>query len=145
MMIAMGLCLVSSALAALGVVLLFFLFVYHAIVFAEEAYLRERFGKGYARYCATVNRFWPSFRGARQDLGPSTGLLLALVLMPWWRTYWLDGRDVAIRRVPWAIGGTIVVLVLYGVLHELKKAGRLHSFLDTAPPSERRRMIRRVL
>jgi protein-S-isoprenylcysteine O-methyltransferase Ste14 len=37
-------------------------FLYGAIVPAEEAFLRERFGNEYVRYCGAVPRFWPRWR-----------------------------------------------------------------------------------
>jgi protein-S-isoprenylcysteine O-methyltransferase Ste14 len=39
-----------------------FVFLYGAIVPAEEQFLRREFGEQYARYCAHVPRLWPRFR-----------------------------------------------------------------------------------
>jgi protein-S-isoprenylcysteine O-methyltransferase Ste14 len=38
-----------------------FLFIYQCIVYAEETYLAEKFGKGYQEYCADVPRWIPKF------------------------------------------------------------------------------------
>jgi len=46
----------------------FFLFAYGALVAAEEAYLRARFGAEYERYCQRVNRWFPDLRGLRRSL-----------------------------------------------------------------------------
>ena len=51
---------------ALGVP--FFLFAYCAIVAAEEAYLRGKFGELYDEYCRRVNRWLPDFRGLRRTV-----------------------------------------------------------------------------
>ena len=48
--------------------LAFFGFAYRAIVAAEEAYLRERFGATYDTYCARVPRWLLDPRGLRQSL-----------------------------------------------------------------------------
>jgi membrane protein DedA with SNARE-associated domain len=41
----------------------FFLFVYQAIVLAEENFLRNKFGEQFNNYCARVNRWFPDFKG----------------------------------------------------------------------------------
>jgi len=46
----------------------FFLFAYRAIVAAEEAYLRGKFGTQYDAYCRDVPRWLPDFRGLRHSL-----------------------------------------------------------------------------
>jgi len=46
----------------------FFLFAYRAIVAAEEAYLRGKFGTQYDAYCRDVGRWLPDFRGLRHSL-----------------------------------------------------------------------------
>jgi protein-S-isoprenylcysteine O-methyltransferase Ste14 len=38
-----------------------FLVIYRAIVAAEEAYLRGKFGEAYDRYCMDVPRWWPQW------------------------------------------------------------------------------------
>jgi len=48
----------------------FFIFVYIAIVSAEEEFLRQKFGTAYDDYCRRVNRFLPSLRGLRRTLEP---------------------------------------------------------------------------
>ena len=46
----------------LGLCLAVFVFLYTAIVPAEERFLRAEFGEAYARYCAHVPRLLPSLR-----------------------------------------------------------------------------------
>jgi protein-S-isoprenylcysteine O-methyltransferase Ste14 len=38
-------------------------FMYQAITLAEEAYLRNKFGEAFDRYCRDVPRWWPRLRG----------------------------------------------------------------------------------
>ena len=139
-LIAIGMSLVTGAPFAYVVIVPFFLFVYQAIVCAEEAYLRSRFGREYEEYCARVNRFIPSLRGAsrsfsgmrydwkralRQDLSTIAGLLMGLALVPLWRTYFLNGWDAAKAAAPQAIIGAIGVGAFFGVVYTLKKQGKL--------------------
>ena len=62
----LGVGILSNSLLYVAVFIPFFLFVYQAIVLAEENYLRSRFGKGYALYCKEVNRWLPDLRGLGQ-------------------------------------------------------------------------------
>ena len=42
--------------------------MYQAITLAEEAYLREKFGAAFARYCRAVPRWWPVLYGLADTL-----------------------------------------------------------------------------
>ena len=135
---ALGLCgvLVAGSPLMVGLVLPFFLFVYQAIVAAEEAYLRGRFGERYAQYCAAVPRWWPDLRRAgaafsgqryqwrraiRKDLSTLLGLFTGLIFLPVWRIYgvggWEAAKASAARAVLWETG----VFAVYGVLYVCKK------------------------
>jgi protein-S-isoprenylcysteine O-methyltransferase Ste14 len=115
----------------------FFLFVYQAIIAAEEAYLRGKFGREYDEYATSVNRYIPApsrvreaFAGMRfdwqksirKDFGTVVGLGIGLVLIPVWRVYFLHGpapaRAAAMRAV-WLIFG---LGVLYLLVWRSKKA-----------------------
>jgi protein-S-isoprenylcysteine O-methyltransferase Ste14 len=128
----------------------FFLFVYQAIVAAEEAYLRNKFGSEYESYANSVNRYVPtlsrvtdSFKGmrfdwrrsARKDLGTLVGLTIGLILMPVWRTYFLYGADatkIAAVRAFWLSLG---ITALYLFLLKLKKTKRLFGGSTSAQKS----------
>lgn len=128
--------------APLGYLVLipFFLFVYQALVAAEEVYLREKFGSEYATYCANVNRFFPRLSntaaafsgmcfnwrpGLKKDLGTIVGLTMGFILVPVWRTYSLEGWDAAKAPALKASEISIVVVVIYLVLLKLKRINRL--------------------
>jgi protein-S-isoprenylcysteine O-methyltransferase Ste14 len=143
---------VGNALIAIGMTMLFgsplgyllliplFLFVYQAIIAAEEAYLSNKFGSEYDDYCSAVNRFVPSMaripqvfsetrfdwrHSLRRDIGTVVGLTIGLIFVPVWRAYFLYGWDatkaVAIRAfiLSTVIGGAYFFLV------RLKKNKRL--------------------
>ena len=136
LLIATGLSLMTESPTVWLIVLPFFYFVYQAIVCAEEAFLRGRFEAGYTQYCATVNRFLPTIgrmrrafagtrfhwkRAVRQDLSTLIALSLGLVLVPLWRIYFLEGRVSAKALLPQTLAKVTVILILYVILHYLKK------------------------
>ena len=58
-----GVGVLSNSLVYVAVFIPFFLFVYQAIVLAEENFLRNKFNGTYDHYAATVNRWVPSLTG----------------------------------------------------------------------------------
>lgn len=146
---------VGNALIAVGMTMLlgsplgymflipFFLFVYQAIVAAEEAYLSSRFGGEYDEYCARVNRFVPSLdripqafckmrfdwrHSLRKDLGTVVGLTIGLIFLPIWRTYFLYGWEASRSGAMLAVVLSIIVGAVYCYLIKLKKNKRLFQY-----------------
>lgn len=58
-----GVGVLSNSLLYVAVFIPFFLFVYQAIVLAEEKFLRNKFGEQYDRYTKAVNRWLPDLNG----------------------------------------------------------------------------------
>jgi len=58
-----GVGVLSNSLLYVCIFIPFFLFVYQAIVLAEENFLRSKFGEQYNRYAGTVNRWLPNLHG----------------------------------------------------------------------------------
>lgn len=139
---------VGNALIAIGMTMLLgsplgyllliplFLFVYQAIVDAEEAYLSSKFGSEYDEYCAKVNRFVPSMKripqafcemrfnwrnSLRKDLGTVVGLTIGLLFMPVWRNYFLYGGVVTKFAALRVFVLASVVGAVYLILIKLKK------------------------
>jgi hypothetical protein len=48
-----------------------YLFMYHSVVLAEEAYLRGKFGPAFDDYCGDVPRWWPRWAGLGRTLSES--------------------------------------------------------------------------
>lgn len=145
MLIAIGMVMVTGSPFMYGLLLPFFIFVYWAMVRAEEAYLLQRFGSEYAQYCAHVNRFVPSLRGVRsafagmrfnwgrafrKELSTLAWLLTALILLPVWRVHWLQGWVATKAAAPKALILASCGLFLYGVLHHLKARRRFFYSQD---------------
>ncbi len=139
-LIAVGLTVLAGSPLLYLVVLPFFLFVYQAIVAAEEAYLRRQFGAEYAAYCARVPQWLPAWsrigpalsgldydwrKAVRKELSTLTGLLLGLICLPVLRGYWLRGWQAVHDRAIVSGMGVLVVLLLFPVLAQLKKHRKL--------------------
>ena len=61
-----GVGIMSNSMLFIFVSLPIFIFIYQAIVVAEENFLRNKFGQQYEEYCNRVNRWLPDLRGIRQ-------------------------------------------------------------------------------
>ena len=139
-LIALGITMVAGAPFIDFIVLPLFLFIYQAIIAAEETYLQRKFGTRYARYCARVPRFLPSMRhlmpalthlqwdwrrGLRKEMSTMTGLVIGLILFPVWRTYFLKGPAAARTHLLVALSWVGAVLALFAGLVYLKRHRRL--------------------
>ena len=148
LLIATGMSVVTGAPAAYVVLIPLFLFVYHAIMSTEEAFLHQKFGADYVAYCRRVPRLWPSLRGLgrtirgmdyhwrraiRKDLSTITGLLLGMIVFSVWRSYFLQGAQAAKARIPEAAILAGIVLAAYVTLHTLKKH-RIFFYVPTNIP-----------
>ncbi|HVX26741.1 MAG TPA: isoprenylcysteine carboxylmethyltransferase family protein [Parafilimonas sp.] len=58
-----GVGVLSNSLLYVVIMIPFFLFVYQAIVLAEENFLRNKFGEQFNNYCVNVNRWVPRLSG----------------------------------------------------------------------------------
>lgn len=115
-----------------------FLFIYQAIVLAEENFLRQKFGAQFDAYCARVNRWWINFNGLGKTMrsmafngkrwlikeyNTQTVWLLGIVIILLFYYPQLTGGDEILRN---NIGITALVLLAayYGTIRYLKKSGR---------------------
>lgn len=58
-----GVGILSNSLLYVIIMIPFFLFIYQAIVLAEEKFLRNKFGEQFNNYCARANRWFPNLKG----------------------------------------------------------------------------------
>lgn len=65
----LGIGILDNSLIYVVIVIPVFLFIYQAIVLAEENFLREKFGSRYDAYCKKVNRWLPDMRGIGKTFG----------------------------------------------------------------------------
>ena len=61
----LGVGILSNSLIYVVIIMPVFLFIYQAIVLAEENFLRGKFGAGFDAYCNKVNRWWPNLPGIK--------------------------------------------------------------------------------
>ena len=120
----------------------FFVFVYAAIIAAEENFLRAKFGAEYEAYCGSVNRIWPRWKGFRQSIagmrfnwrrlaireyGTVFGLALAIIGIRALTLYKVLGEAAVpdILDLSWWL---VPVIVVYAGVRYLKKSGRLTEY-----------------
>jgi protein-S-isoprenylcysteine O-methyltransferase Ste14 len=134
----LGVGILSNSLIYVGIIIPLFLFIYQAIVLAEENFLRKKFGEQFVHYCSRVNRWWISFK----DIGKTFSSMkfnlnrwilkeyntqfvwlagIALLLL---RYKEVTGTDTDFRNILIAI--TLTVLAAgYILVRYLKKSGKM--------------------
>lgn len=115
-----------------------FLFIYQAIVLAEENFLRNKFGAQFDAYCARVNRWWINFSGIGKTIGSmafngkrwlikeyntQTVWLLGIVIILLFYYPQLTSGDTVLRdRI--GITALVVLAAYYFTIRYLKKSGK---------------------
>jgi protein-S-isoprenylcysteine O-methyltransferase Ste14 len=137
----LGVGILANSLLYVAVMMPVFLFIYQAIVLAEENFLRNKFGPGYDEYCKKVNRWIPNLKGIgktfasmefnwrRWVLREHTTQLIWLVgitLLLLLNYPELTGYDTSLRYLLLGIilGG---LLILYVFFRYLKKTGKFRE------------------
>ncbi|MFM2232366.1 MAG: hypothetical protein RJB31_1067, partial [Bacteroidota bacterium] len=59
----LGVGILANSMIYVAIIMPLFLFIYQAIVLAEENFLRGKFGADFDAYCSRVNRWIPSLKG----------------------------------------------------------------------------------
>lgn len=138
-LIMLGLTLIISAPVVYIVYIPLFLFMYAAIIAAEENYLRSKYGAEYEEYCRRVNRLWPRWEGFRESVadmafswkrvvskeyGTTYGWLMAAVGFRLFTVHRIEGPAAA-TEVHFLAGVMVVLTLAYILARVLKKTGRL--------------------
>jgi protein-S-isoprenylcysteine O-methyltransferase Ste14 len=120
----------------------FFLIGYAAIVAAEEAYLRGKFGSGYDAYASAVPRWMPRWRGLGESLDGIAFNWRRVILKEYGSTFaWTGGATVlmiydTLAHFPYAarrgyidlLAGLLLLLTAaWGTVRYLKKSRRLRE------------------
>jgi protein-S-isoprenylcysteine O-methyltransferase Ste14 len=137
LLIVAGLALIIHSHAFYLIFIPFMLLAYTAIVAAEEAYLRARFGTEYEQYCRRVNRWWPRWNGYRRSLrgmrfnwrrvlvkeyNTVLVLMAAIPCLELWSEYMIGG-PAALPAPLYLIGAALLWLNIYLIVRTLKKSG----------------------
>jgi protein-S-isoprenylcysteine O-methyltransferase Ste14 len=133
-----GVGILINSLLFVAVFIPIFLFIYQAIVLAEEEFLRAKFGQQFNGYCERVNRWWISFKGLNETFsGMSFNGKRWLTKEYNTQTVWLAGIMVILLfeyphltngdehlRTTLLILGCILLAIYYFTIRYLKKSGK---------------------
>ena len=134
-----GVGILSNSLLYILVFIPFFLFVYQAIVLAEENFLRSKFGEKFNQYCKKVNRWIPDLRRIGKTFSGMHFKWKRWILKEYNTQYvWLSGitlillfkypeltnNDTVLRNTLLIIILSILLL-LYLFVRYLKKSGKM--------------------
>ena len=137
----LGVGILANSLFYVAIMIPVFLFIYQAIVLAEENFLRGKFGPGFDEYCKQVNRWFPSLNGIGKTLRSmefkwkrwilkehTTQFiwLIGIVLLLLLNYPMLTGYSIACRNLTGGIALGVLV-VIYVLIRILKKTGRFHE------------------
>jgi steroid 5-alpha reductase family enzyme len=100
----LGVGILANSLVYVIIVIPVFLFIYQAIVLAEENFLRGKFGQGFDEYCKKVNRWIPNLKGIGKTFGS--------MHFNWKR--WILKEHTT--QFIWLIGITLILLINYPML-----------------------------
>jgi len=132
-----GLGIVAHSLLFTLIGIPLFIFLYQAIIRAEEHFLASKFGQEYIEYCRSVNRFIPKFSGIGKTLKSMKFKWKRLIIKEYGTTYvWIICVILLIMRNQYVRCGNLVnrsvililslsfisATVLYAVARYLKKS-----------------------
>jgi hypothetical protein len=137
----LGVGILANSLVYVAIVIPIFLFIYQAIVLAEEDFLRKKFGAGFDAYCANVNRWWPNLKGISKSFSSMAFnwkrwilkehttqfiWLCGITLLLFLNYPQLTGFDKARRNL--YLGITLgALLLVYLLVRYLKKSGKFRE------------------
>jgi len=135
----LGVGILSNSLIYVGVIMPLFLFIYQAIVLAEENFLRNKFGAAFDAYCKRVNRWFPSLKGIGNSFAAMEFNWKRWILKEYNTQFvWMAGIVlILLFRYPQLTNGSVsqrnmwlAILIpalgfFYGVVRYLKKSGKV--------------------
>lgn len=134
----LGVGILANSAIYVGIVIPFFLFIYQAIVLAEENFLRNKFGADFDEYCSQVNRWMIDFAGISHTIRGMQFNYKRWILKEYNTLFiWLVGiTTVLLFKYPvfvsnryikiYIFGITVVALgFVYGYVRYLKKSGKM--------------------
>ena len=137
----LGVGILSNSLLYVAILIPLFLLIYHAIVLAEENFLRKKFGASFDMYCSRVNRWIPNLKGISQTFNSMEFKWERWILKEYNTQYvWLSGITLILllrypqlthynesRRNVLLVIILFILLLGYAAVRYLKKSGRWHE------------------
>jgi protein-S-isoprenylcysteine O-methyltransferase Ste14 len=135
----LGMGILANSLFFLLILFPFFVFVYQAIIKAEENFLHQKFGAGYEKYMQNVPRWLPNLNGIRSTLQGMTFNWSRVILKEYNSTFvWMMAAILLIIKNFYVIGGenlileyhypllltSVILIVIYLTIKILKKTGK---------------------
>jgi len=134
-----GMSILSNSTFAVLVMIPFFIFIYQSIIYAEENFLRNKFGSGFDDYCQKVNRWIPSLKGITKvfknnnfdikkvifkEYNTTFVWMLGATLLSMYNYFWGNFNEIKLNNaIPFII--TISCLsLLYIITRTIKKSKR---------------------
>lgn len=129
----LGVGILANALIYVAIIMPLFLFIYQAIVLAEEHFLRGKFGADFDAYCSKVNRWIPSLKGIGTTFSSMEFNWKRWVLKEYTTQFiWLAGIALLIIRLYQiedvltnSIYAVIILAIGYAIVRYLKKSGKM--------------------
>lgn len=136
-----GIGILANSLLYVAVFIPAFLFIYQAIVLAEENFLRGKFGDEFDAYCRRANRWIPRFSGlvatfnsmsfrwqrpVVKELAALYVWLVGIDLVLLFKYPELTGNDAQFRNQILAVSLLLLTVIYLGVRY-LKKSGKLQG------------------
>jgi protein-S-isoprenylcysteine O-methyltransferase Ste14 len=136
-LLVIGMSILSNSVVAVAVMIPLFIFIYQAIIKAEEDYLLNAYGKGYTDYCNNVNRWFPKLKGITKTIAKSDFNLkkviykeygttflwtLGTTLLFGYNTYWLHTGAFSITDGVAIASAVLLLGLLYLIARTFKKA-----------------------
>lgn len=117
----LGVGILSNSLLFVGLIVPAFLFIYQAIVLAEENFLRDKFGAEFDTYCERAHRWIPNFNGLKATFNSME--------FNWQR--WLV-KELSTQFV-WLMGISLIILFKYPELTGYDDGNRNQVLMIVAP------------
>ena len=133
-----GMGVIANSLLFTCIFLPFFIFIYEAIIRAEENFLHNKFGEQFEHYKRTVNRWIPNFSGISKKLEGSEFKWQRVLIKEYNSTYiWMSGVVLLVAKhlyfnhntafdhyLPFLIAAMVLLLLAYGFVRSQKKSKR---------------------
>ncbi|MFT3701856.1 MAG: isoprenylcysteine carboxylmethyltransferase family protein [Agriterribacter sp.] len=116
-----GVGILANSLFYIAIIIPVFLFIYQAIVLAEEKFLRGKFGTEFDNYCSQVNRWIPKLSGIATTFSSMRFN---------WRRWILKEYN---TQFVWLSGITLILLLKYPMLTNNDEKLRLNLILIIIP------------